>query len=107
MLRLIGDNIWQGYKKTFNYSGREPRSSYLIFVFFQIIWFSVYLSLYAVNVKEIYLIPLILFLLPLLACVARRINDAGYSKLVFFLFLVAPYIMVIFLLFPSSKEQQS
>ncbi|NIF24250.1 DUF805 domain-containing protein [Candidatus Pantoea multigeneris] len=98
--------IKHGFLRTFNYSGREARASYLVFVIFQVVWFCLYLKGFAAGDDEIGFIPLLLFVLPTLACGSRRINDAGYSRGVVLLLLVAPYLLFPFLAFPASAKEK-
>ncbi len=93
--------------KTFNYEGRERRGSYLVFLFFQVLWFCGYLKWFTAPDNEISFIALLLFILPTFACGVRRVNDAGYSRGVIALLVVAPYLLFPFLLFPPSLEQKS
>jgi uncharacterized membrane protein YhaH (DUF805 family) len=46
-----------------------------------------------------------MFILPVFSCAVRRINDAGYSRGVILLLMVAPYLLFPFLLFPCSREK--
>lgn len=97
--------IKDDFLKTFNYRGREARGSYVVFVVFQVLWFCLYLQLFAMKYKAIAFVPLVLFILPLLACGSRRINDAGYSRGVMILLLIAPYLLFPFLAFPGSVKR--
>lgn len=102
LLKIIQD----GFLKTFNFSGLERRAGYVVFVVFQVAWFCLYLQLFAMKSGEIAFVPLLLFILPLLACGSRRINDAGYSRGVFILLLIAPYLLFPFLAFPASVARK-
>ena len=93
--------------KTFNYEGRERRGSYLIFLLFQVVWFCGYLKWFTAPDNEISFTALLLFILPTFACGVRRVNDAGYSRGVIALLVVAPYLLFPFLLFPPSVEQKA
>ncbi|MEK6308977.1 MULTISPECIES: DUF805 domain-containing protein [Pantoea] len=105
-LTLLLTSIKNGLIKTFDYSGKDSRLCYIIFMMFQIIWFCCYLSVFASSTNEIAWIPLLLFVLPSLACGSRRINDAGYSRGVFILLIVAPYLLFPFLAFPASVKKE-
>lgn len=92
--------------RTFDYQGREGRTHYFIFLLFQLAWFCSYLQWFTGPQHEIGLIPLLLlFILPVFSCAVRRINDAGYSRGVILLLMVAPYLLFPFLLFPCSREK--
>jgi uncharacterized membrane protein YhaH (DUF805 family) len=91
--------------RTFNYQGREGRTRYFIFLLFQLVWFCSYLQWFTGPEHEISLTALLLFILPVFSCGVRRINDAGYSRGVIVLLLVAPYLLFPFLLFPRSREK--
>lgn len=91
--------------RTFNYQGREGRTSYFTFLLFQLVWFCSYLQWFTGPQHEIGLIALLLFILPVFSCGVRRINDAGYSHGVILLLVVAPYLLFPFLLFPRSREK--
>ncbi|MBK0096449.1 DUF805 domain-containing protein [Erwinia sp. S63] len=97
--------IKQGFLKMFNYRGVETRARYIIFVIFQVAWFCLYLKEFASQDAEIGFVPLLLFILPTLACGSRRINDAGYSRGVFMLLLIAPFLLFPFLAFPPSVQR--
>ena len=105
-LTLLLTSIKNGLIKTFDYSGKDSRLCYIIFMMFQIIWFCCYLRVFASSTNEIAWIPLLLFVLPSLACGSRRINDAGYSRGVFILLIVAPYLLFPFLAFPASVKKE-
>lgn len=98
--------ILAGFLKTFNFSGLEKRAGYIVFVVFQVGWFCLYLQWFAMQTSEIGFVPLLLFILPMLACGSRRINDAGYSRGVFILLLIAPYLLFPFLAFPASATRK-
>jgi len=91
--------------RTFNYQGREGRTSYFIFLLFQLVWFCAYLQWFTEPQHEIGLIALLLFILPTFSCGVRRANDAGYSRGVMALLVIAPYLLFPFLLFPRSREK--
>ena len=91
--------------RTFNYQGRERRTSYFIFLLFQLVWFCSYLQWLTGPEHEIGLTALLLFILPVFSCGVRRINDAGYSRGVIVLWVVAPYLLFPSLLFPRSREK--
>lgn len=103
MLSMAYEIIKRGWGGIFNYEGFTSRKEYFLFSLFQLGWFYFYLSFIAVN-DYISIIPFFLFLLPLIACAVRRINDAGYSRGVIVLLVIAPYIMFLFLLFPASRK---
>jgi uncharacterized membrane protein YhaH (DUF805 family) len=90
---------------TFNYEGREGRTSYFIFLLFQLVWFCSYLQWFTGPQHEIGLVALLLFILPVFSCGVRRINDSGYSRGIIVLLVVAPYLLFPFLLFPRSREK--
>ncbi|MEN4523582.1 DUF805 domain-containing protein [Pantoea agglomerans] len=91
--------------RTFNYEGREGRTSYFIFLLFQLVWFCSYLQWFTGPQHEIGLVALLLFILPVFSCGVRRINDSGYSRGVIVLLVMAPYLLFPFLLFPRSREK--
>lgn len=95
----------RGFCKVFDYDGADTRSQYAVFGLFQMLWFSLYLSLIAGDRESSFILGL-LFLLPLLSSAVRRINDAGYSRGVIILLVLAPYIILIFLLFPPSQPKK-
>jgi len=101
------ESVKKGFMKTFNYQDKEGRANYIVFVIFQALWFFLYLLFYASKTSEIGFIPLLLLILPTLSCAVRRINDAGYSKAIIVLLCVAPYIMLIFMAFPSSIKEKN
>ncbi|WP_017803549.1 DUF805 domain-containing protein [Winslowiella toletana] len=92
---------------SFNYEGKDSRLEYVTFVLFQLCWFTLYLKFITVN-DTIAILPLLLFILPLLSSAVRRINDIGYSKAVIILLIIAPYLMIPFLFFPAplKKDEQ-
>ncbi|WP_338560163.1 DUF805 domain-containing protein [Erwinia sp. E_sp_B04_7] len=100
LLQIIKDCLL----KTFNYEGREARRSYLVFLGFQLMWFCCYLKWGTGTDGELSFIALLLFILPTFACGIRRANDAGYSRGVIALLVVAPYLLFPFLLFPASAN---
>ncbi|MGA7510993.1 MAG: DUF805 domain-containing protein [Erwinia billingiae] len=97
--------IKEGFLKTFNYQGNEGRKSYAVFLAFQLLWFCSYLNWFAAKKGEIGFTALALFILPTFACGVRRVNDAGYSRGVIALLVVAPYLLFPFLLFPASSRR--
>ncbi|MEI2267408.1 DUF805 domain-containing protein [Erwinia sp. CGal63] len=98
LLRIIKDSLL----RSFNYEGRETRGRYLVFLSFQLLWFCSYLNWFTGAEHEISFTALFLFLLPTFSCAVRRINDAGYSRGVIALLVIAPYLLLPFLLFPAS-----
>lgn len=99
--------IKRGFLNSFNYRGLETRTRYITFVMFQVAWFCLYLKEFASQDAEIGFVPLLLFILPTLSCGSRRINDAGYSRGVFMLLLIAPFLLFPFLAFPPSVPRPS
>ena len=102
LLQVIKENLL----KSFNYDERETRGRYLVFLFFQLLWFCSYLNWFTGTQHEISFIALFLFLLPTFSCAVRRINDAGYSRGVVALLVIAPYLLIPFLIFPASAKNQ-
>ncbi|WP_380183214.1 DUF805 domain-containing protein [Kalamiella sp. sgz302252] len=102
LLHVIKENLL----KSFNYDERETRGRYLVFLSFQLLWFCSYLNWFTAADNEISFIALLLFILPGLACAVRRINDAGYSRGVIVLLVIAPYLLIPFLIFPASAKNQ-
>lgn len=95
----------RGFRNTFNYEGTDSRLQYIVLGLFQAIWYSFYLSRVEASGGEASIIIFLLFLLPLLSSAVRRINDAGYSRGVIILLVLAPYIILIFLIFPPSTPK--
>lgn len=95
------------YRKTFTYRGAEGRAAYSLFLLLQSFWFSLYLKHIFSTPNTIGVLPLLLFILPLLSLASRRINDAGYSHWLFIGVLFAPYLFFIFLCFPKSSHRKA
>jgi uncharacterized membrane protein YhaH (DUF805 family) len=100
IISKIANIIIRGYKKSFDPTGRDNRLQYFSIVLFQVMLFFIYLDLFSSEDNEIALSVFIILFLPLLSSNIRRLHDAGYSAIVWF---VVPFLVLAICIFLKSE----
>lgn len=90
---FIIKTIIRAYKLSLNCHASDSRLEYFIIMLFQMSWYSFYF--FALSGDSLSLLLTAAFLLPLVSSNLRCLNYLRRSKAIGFLWLIAPYIMLV------------
>ncbi|MCW0310641.1 hypothetical protein NB694_000441 [Pantoea ananatis] len=99
---MIFKTIKKGFRLCMNYEEKDSKLEYFIFLVFQLVWFSLYLSLQADDSLSILLI--IAFIMPLISSSLRCLNYLNRSRAIGFLWIPFPYFMALIPLLLTRKH---
>lgn len=112
-LSVIKNILVRNYTKLYTFDGRENRISYLVFITFNLLIFTVFKLIITSGIKStgsfalgfIMFTMFMIFITSLASATVRRSHDMNVSGSLVWLSLLIPFFVVVFIIIPGSKGE--